>query len=249
MGLLIFLHSIGLVLNQLSGAIRISGLLYLVTIVVSVTTLAFFGETITSAGRPAFSWHLLLAAVFVGLIYLWIAVGWHRFVLINEIPNRPVPELHGDRMLAYFGRFLQSALICMAIGGVFMAIIFAMAAVVQRASFILAPLPLILIFALFLVSYRLAPMLPGAAIGQSIGVRAAWAATRGASGALIWLSIISAIAVIVTDLPILLLQQMPAGAALVFTWASVTGWIKLMVGVSILTTIYGVYVEKRELAQ
>lgn len=249
MGFRIFLHSVGLVFKQLRGALRISGVLYLVTVAAGVITLVFFEETMTSTGQPSFSWHLALLSVFAGLIYLWIAVGWHRFILVNEVPNRPVPELHGDRMLAYFGRFLQSALICMAIGAVFMAIAFALVAITKSSSVILMLLPLVLILVLFLLSYRLAPMLPGAAIGQSIGVRAAWAATRGASGALIWLAIISTIVVIVIELPVALLPQMPAGTALVFVWASVTGWIKLMVGISILTTIYGVYVEKRELAQ
>ena len=99
-----------------------------------------------------------------------------------------------------------------------------------------------------LISYRLAPMFPSAAIGQSVGVSQAWAATSGASGTIIVLAVVSAIASVVIDLPAELLARLPVGMWLGFIWVGITGWVKLMVGVSILTTLYGVYVEKRTIA-
>jgi hypothetical protein len=107
----------------------------------------------------------------------------------------------------------------------------------------------IVIYAIILlITYRLAPLLPGAAIGKPVNVGEAWASTSGATGTILVLAVVSAIAAVVIDLPTELLQHLPAGTILVLIWVHITAWIKLMVGISILTTLYGVYVEKRDIA-
>lgn len=247
MGLRIFLHSIGLVFHQLKNALRISGVLYLVTFALGMLSLLLFTQELNSGGKPVLSWQLALITLAAGVIFLWIAVGWHRFILIDEVPDRAVPDLRGDRMLAYLGRILQTSVLAGLVGGVFMLITFGVTVVTKSSSPALMLLPLAMICVLFLLFYRLAPMLPGAAIGQPIGVRAAWEATRGATGTLILLAIISGLFMVVTDLPLELFKRIPGGIPLGFIWAAVAGWIKLMVGISILTTLYGVYVEKRPL--
>ena len=64
-------------------------------------------------------------------------------------------------------------------------------------------------------------------------------------GTLVSVAILSIIAVFVMDLPVLAFQSSGPIQHLPLVWTALTGWVKLMVGVSILTTIYGVYVEKR----
>lgn len=246
MAVRIFLHSIGLVFNQLSGAFRISGLLYLVYFVLSFIALMVLVHP-TPGREPSFPGLAFLAGVLGALFFLWIAVGWHRFVLIDELPNAPIPMFHGNRILAYVGRGLQTALIVMLVSivplALFTSLLFA-----TKSEQIMLPFAIVISIITLVISYRLAPMLPGAAIGQSIGAGAAWTATSGAFGTIFGLAVISAIASLVIDLPVELLKLLPGGSFLVFGWLFITTWVKLMVGVSILTTIYGVFVEKRVLS-
>ena len=247
MGLRIFMHSVNLVFNQLSGALRISTVLYLLSLVVSAIGYYFFLQS-TMSGQDGPQWQLYVTSIVAGLLYMWIAVAWHRFVLLDEMPGGWLPSFNSDRMLAYFGRSLLLILVAIAvaipIGFVNGMLIYASNGS-QPVAFLTT---LVLIFVILVISYRLAPMFPGAAVGQSIGLRAAWTATSGATGTILGLAIISALASVAIDLPTFILRSLPAGQLLVFLWAAVTGWIKLMVGASILTTIYGHYVEKREIA-
>ena len=246
MAVRIFLHSIGLVFNQLSGAFRISGLLYLVYFVLSFLALMILVHP-TPERMPSFPGLVFFAGLLGALFCLWIAVSWHRFVLIDELPNAPIPKFHRDRIFVYFGRGVQTALIVMLVGIVPVALL-GLLVFLTKSEQILVPFGIIATIITLVVSYRLAPMLPGAAIGQSIGAGAAWAATSGAFGTIFGLAVISAIASLVLDLPAELLKLLPGGSFLVFGWFFITTWVKLMVGVSILTTIYGVYIEKRVLS-
>ncbi|WEK03033.1 MAG: hypothetical protein P0Y65_12540 [Candidatus Devosia phytovorans] len=239
MGFRIFLHSLRLVFTQLGDALRVSGLLYLVATVISFGTFFVFPPTVVE-GRLVPSWQWIPATLMVGILYMWIAIGWHRFVLRDETTNALVPGFRGDRILAYFGRGVQVGLL-MLVGLL----------VIMLFIGISGGNPIIMVIGLLvglsitlLVTYRLAPLFPAAALGEPGGVGQAWAATRGATWDLLLLAIICAVATFVVDLPLEILR----GDVLVIAWSTVTGWIKLMVGVSILTAIYGVYVEKRDIA-
>lgn len=62
---------------------------------------------------------------------------------------------------------------------------------------------------------------------------------------MIVLAIITTIAAIVIDLPANVFARLPQGWIWATIWLLLTGWVKIMVGASVLTTIYGYYVEKR----
>jgi len=249
MGLRIFLHAVRLVFSQLNGAVRVSGLLYLLTVIVSGVVAFYFPIDSIPGQPPQYSWQAVLASLFSGVIYLWIAIAWHRYVLLDEVADAPVPAFLGDRILAYFGRLLQLLLISL-LGGAVLGLVAAGVAFVSNNNPVaLTLVPLIFVTALLMISYRLAPVFPAAAIGESVGIGAAWAATSGASGALLLLAVISAVASsVLVDLPTLLFGTSLPGAIIAFVWISVTAWVKLLVGISILTAIYGVYVEKRAIA-
>lgn len=246
MGLRIFLHSVRLVFGQLNGALRVSALLYLISTAIGLIALMIFMPKIVFGETTSLPWEVVIVSIATCVLYLWIAVGWHRFVLMDEAPKSVVvPQFHGDRMLAYFGRILQMALI-----GALVGLVFGLAAVgMGLISPIIGMIGMFGLFmALMVVAYRLAPVFPAAAIGRPVNVGEAWAATSGASGTIILLAVISVIATMILDLPLQLFMGMSAGVPLVIIWSSITGWIKLMVGVSIMTTLYGVYVEKRAIA-
>ena len=122
---------------------------------------------------------------------------------------------------------------------------------VQPAMKILlsAVISIIVIVALLasLVAFnRLSPLLPAAALGEKQRMREAWAMTRGQGPAFVTLSLIlvagnGALIAAGTELGLLHLT------ILAWAWLAVSYWLRTMVGVSVLTTIYGHYVEKRPL--
>ncbi|MHA6298358.1 hypothetical protein [Devosia sp. CAU 1758] len=251
MGFRIFRHAVRMVFSQLGDALRISALLYIVTFAVSVG-LAFLAASqapVPAPGTPAtLTWDSAVSTVVSVVLYLWIAVGWHRFVLLNEQPNAVLPQVHGDRMLAYLGRLVQTFLVLLlpAIVVVFLVISLAMAMGGNEIMVML--LSIVTIFVMTFVSYRLSPMLPGAAVGQGLGVAEAWKTTRGTGMAILGLAIVSAIAAVAIDIPGTLMLSQSNGLVFGLIWLALSGWVKLIVGVSIITTLYGVYVEKRTIA-
>lgn len=248
MGLRIFLHSIKLVFAQFRHALQISAVLYVVSLVLGGIGFYFQYRAMVANGPTAIAWQFFVAMVLSTLPYLWIAVAWHRFVLLDEMPHAALPTPPGDRIWSYVGRTFQLALL-FAAGGVVFGVLVALAAFVGNGSpFIAIPVAVACIAIGVLIMYRLAPIFPGAAIGQPVNIGDAWNATRGGSGALFLLAIISAIASFLIDLPMEILVRLPGGQFSSMGWLAITSWIKLMVGVSILTTIYGVYVEKRAIA-
>jgi hypothetical protein len=93
------------------------------------------------------------------------------------------------------------------------------------------------------ISYRLSPMLASAALGARIPLKEAWYATGTSGSAFISLAVISVLAWIVVSLPAYVFGQSFIGAV----WGFAVQWAVTLVGASIVTTIYGHYVEKRAL--
>jgi hypothetical protein len=252
-GVQLFTHSIQQVIGNLGPALRISGVLYVVQIAASLIFGVSFmvdGEASAAAMRAgSFPWGGFLAVILVSLVTsLWIAVGWHRYVLRLESPNGIVPPLHADRMLAYFGRSILLAIVLMLIG---MVIGFVVGLVLypilgRSPGMGTAFLFVVLIYVpVVVVSYRLSLSLPGAALGEPMGFGASWEATKGAGGDILVLGILSVVSAAVIDLPPVWI--FPNLKILATAWQLVSSWVFLMVGISILTTLYGHYAERRPL--
>ena len=252
-GVQLFTHSVRQVFNNLGPALRISGALYLVPAALSLAVGASIVQdraAMEAAMRTGdFPWFGLVVYVLVVLICsLWIAVGWHRYVLKLEIPSGIVPVLHVDRLLAYFGRsillFIVLVLVAVVIGFVVALVLLPLVGTSPGigagiAVFVLVYVPVAI------VSYRLSLSLPAAALGEPMGFGASWGATKGAGGDILVLAILSVVAMVVIDLPPAII--FPNLTILAVAWQFATGWVILMVGVSILTTLYGHYVERRPL--
>lgn len=146
-------------------------------------------------------------------------------------------------MLAYLG---YSILIGVALAVVVVVMAFLVSRVAPVNGVLMALVSSLVVFVpAVLLALRLSPLLPAAALGDSLALGDAWGATNGATGDLLVLAFLAVLASVVIDLPIYsLMGVMP----LAMTWTFITAWIKTMVGASILTTIYGHYVEGRSLA-
>lgn len=243
-GYQIFLHSVKQVLGNFGPAIRISGILFLVQMIVMFAVgRSGMAEAMHSAGtmEPRHA-GLAFLMFFVTLVSsLWIAVAWHRYILRVEEPQSILPAFHGQRLLAYLGYSLLIGLI-MIIPALLLSMVAGMLATAGGMIGILLGL-LVMLVPIFLLTLRLCAALPAAALGESLGLRGAWDATRGATVDFLVLAIIAGVASFILDLPMMVL-----GMPLAMGWGLISGWLKTMVGASILTTIYGHYVERRPLA-
>jgi hypothetical protein len=66
------------------------------------------------AGALGRSWSL----VFAVLAYCWAAVGWHRYVLLEETGNGIVPAMALGRVISYLGRaFVVGLVVILAVIG------------------------------------------------------------------------------------------------------------------------------------
>lgn len=250
----IFLHSVRQVFGNLGGALRVSGLLTLAQFAIMLTigqSLLLDQESrqqmIVSGQMP---WgKFVLALLLVTALWLWIAVGWHRYILLNEKPSL-VPPLRVDRMLGYFGKSLLIGLILIIpalilgfVGGGLMTVILKSGSGIVAAFFLMA---IIVYVPLATIGMRLCAMLPGAALEPGVPVFSGWEATRGATLTILGVVVISVVCSLALNFLGLRLFSDPFGLPSRI-YELVVQWIVTMVGVSILTTLYGHYVEKRPL--
>lgn len=255
-GLQIFTHSLRQVTGNLEGALKVSALPYAAQV---LATLVLIGPgMMTGQGDPAAiltgegatSPGLFLVNMVVALVTsIWMAVAWHRYVLMNEAPAGFVPAFQGDRVWAYFLRALGVGLLC-----VLLVIPFGLIATVVASPFIdpqqpsfMAMLIVILVtyFPIAVISYRLSAALPAAALGEGSGFMAGWEATKGESATIAGLSLISIL--VFFGGSVIGTFVLGGLQILSLAWSIAFNWGVMMVSVSILTTLYGHYIEKRAL--
>lgn len=249
MGVSLFLHSVRLVLGDWRNALKITGLLYLIYAVPALLFALLFPTPV----QPEQAMAALGSGGFLGIVtailaivaFVWVAVAWHRYVLLDEVPAGQFPEFNSNRLLSYGGYSLLIGLIGFALSFIVSAVvgIVAIPLLSMVGVFITG---LLALAAVLIVGYRLAPILPSIAIGKPITLRQAWEATNSANVPIIVLAVLSAVAALVIDIPAFILAMAgPIGGFLAVLWTLATGWVKMIVGVSILTTLYGHYVEGR----
>lgn len=254
MSLRIFLHSFRQVFGNLSGALKVSGVLMLVQFALLIT----FGRSmpVDEAGmrqlmmEGQMPWgRMLLVGLISIILWLWIVVGWHRYILLNEQPGL-VPAFRVDRMLGYFGKSFLIGLILVPLalilgfvgGGI------ASGLVHGRGSFILAlaVMGLVVYIPLATVGMRLGTMLPGAALEPGVPVFSGWEATRGATLTILGVVALSVCFALVLEFIGARIFSNPVSIP-ALTYELVKQWVLAMIGASILTTLYGHYIEKRPL--
>ena len=241
MGWKIFSHSVFLLNHNLRDALRISSPL-IVTMTLSLVIGGAIAIDNIEVGSPANEPSSLLLQLLTGISGLWVAVAWHRFVLLEE-RGGSLPMFHGRRMLSYFVViFLLTVTMALIAGGA------GALAGILFGSF--TPLFLTGVFAIIVLVlwlfYRLSPLLPAAALGRSMGVKQAWEATSEIWGAVLSAALLLIFFGILSGaVAALILFQVSIFIGVVMM--GVLQWAYTMVGISILTTIYGIVIEGREI--
>ena len=250
-GWLIFVHSVRLVFTNVETALRVSGVLYLALSVFQYWFSVKYGPVFQMMARGNVQNGVLPDAMFfmAWLVYviaslvmtLWIAVAWHRYVLLEDISDGWFPRWRGDRIWAYFGRSVMVAFIAMIVAVIVGAI----------TGLVMVPLgleqiaALLAIVAAAFVFYRFGAALPAAAVGKSLSLGQAWRTTAGENATLLVLSLVTAVASYIVQLPGMMNSNPFSLISIVYS--VVVGWFLTMIGVSILTTIYGHFIEKRSI--
>jgi hypothetical protein len=247
-------HSIKQVFGNIQDAFRISIVIYTVQFFAALILVpAKFDEQSEIAAALQDGSFPFGSVILSGLVTLagfaWIVVGWHRYVLLEERPTY-FPKFHAGRILAYMGVSLKIGIILIPafiLAGILGAG-FAGFAAAGTDTPSTAPATIALSVALIpviLLSYRLSILLPATAIGRPLTVSQAWGATKGEMGMLAMLAVITMVFTFAISTLGLGLFGAGSGAALAYQF--VAGWIQMMLGASVATTLYGVYVEKRKL--
>ncbi|GAA6209728.1 hypothetical protein NBRC116601_30210 [Cognatishimia sp. WU-CL00825] len=236
----LFKHAVLMIVRNFTDILRI-GFLPMLTAIASIGLLAFalVGSGSISNAASQFTW-LVLPFFAIGFFCMfWFIVGWHRFVLLQEMPNGWLNKPNG-KIANYFGTIVKLFLVSLLCMMPALLILLAF----KSLPILLFPIMLSYMFVVFYLLFRLSISLPAAAIGEPLTLGETLAATEGNLGAFIVLFLCSLVFQLAVQFLASVLIIVPILAAVV----SLAGTIfTSMLNVSILTTLYGYFVEKREL--
>jgi hypothetical protein len=187
---------------------------------------------------------------FTLFVLAWIAVSWHRFILLEEYSGI-LPAVSGRPIWPYVGRSILYGLLIglLAVPLAFLAEIIT-SPFLSSASPSGLPLPAVLMFVavtavLSFVWFRIGLALPSVAVGKPIAMGAAWSASREMSGTIFGVAVLL---MVINGIATLLVNQLNGISPFIGVIVDLAvQWTILMLGVSILTTLYGHLIEKRPL--
>jgi hypothetical protein len=180
-------------------------------------------------------------------IFAWVAVTWHRYILLEEYPAT-VPAVANRPIGAYIGRTLMMTLQLVL---VMIPVMLLVIPFIGNAGTLMLNTGSGLIFSIVIGSIlsffwlRIGVSLPAVAVGKPMSSREAWTETKP-----VWQTILGASVIMVAlNLAVTLaFSLLFTGIPLISYVLSVAmQWVTMMVGVSVLTTIYGHVVEGRPL--
>jgi len=222
----------------LIGVVLIGGLFFLLGNVGA--TIGANGPDETTVGFVA---AILISLVIAVFVVCWSAVGWHRYVLLQERPGALLPKVNGPFLRAYLWAgvkvFLIALLLFVPVVILAVPIIPQLVNEVNPRVFILVNVVLSIVFAA--IFFRVTLIMPAAAVGNPLTIGESWKATKG----YFWAFVIVAVASNALNF----LANVIGGDGLVALALSLLfNLLSFAVGVSILTTLYGACIEQRELA-
>ena len=235
--------------NNLGAAFTVSlGPLAIVMAVSFAVMMPIF--SLESGQSPSVGYILLafiVLAATIAVLFCWVAVAWHRFALREEYPGRFFPRWHGDAAGKYFGSSLRIFFVSIPIGFLLGIVFGVISALAGQGTFMSTDGGVLAFVFNLLVGYallRFALILPTAALGGRMTLGESWTQTEP-----FWKPIFVAQLLNMGFFSIpYLIAQTPIGAPLNgFAYFTIATWLQVMVGISILTTLYGMIVEKREL--
>lgn len=244
-GWMIFRHAVGMVLRNWRQALQISGLLYAVLAIFEISLGGAAKGHIGPDGMmmsPAIGLSMIAVTAGYVILSIWIAVAWHRYVLLEEMPEGWVPKWHGGAVASYLG---ISILITLVIAFVSMVIVWILSFALGGAMPLLTIVIILLAVGAGIAFFRLSPMLPAAAIGEKMKMSEAWHQTRGLSGAILLIVLLQFGLMIGLQIASNILMMI--SPVIGFVGQIAVNWFATIVTASLLTTFYGHFVQERPL--
>ncbi|MGH6819547.1 MAG: hypothetical protein ACREDU_01635 [Methylocella sp.] len=255
-----FSHAVRSTTNNIGFAFHVSWPWILALLPLNIAgNIYILTNGITSAGSPSEENPKVVAVTFLMAIasmiaFASIAVNWHRYILLDEIP-RGMQRLRLDvTVWRYVGNIILIFLImfaCALPAGFTIAI----AAIMMGESslYIIVPAYAALVFAAISAAYRLSIKLPAVALERrDYGFRDAWTGTQGNFWRFLGLALLYlAVAMVVGLLALLWAGGLgalggTAGLAIGIAVQLVVNWALTILGVTMLTSLYGFFVEGRD---
>lgn len=241
----LFRHAFRMVWDNRGTALRITGLLFAFQMVPQIwwqmqtDQTGLQGDVVVAPGM------LMVMSIWalVSLVAaIWMAVAWHRYVLTGEDTGGWLPNWHGGLVMGYLGRTILVGLLGVVAG---IACAVPLSIVLLVIPFLFLPALLIYIAAVVFVLLRLSLILPAVAMEKRMKLMASWELTGtdlpGVLGLAAILAVVSAI------LPIGSIFFAAVALPLGLIWTVVASWLLTLVSITCLTTLYGVYVEGRDI--
>ena len=252
-GFQIFGYAVRQVFRNLQGALLISVLPALLSLV-SVYMLNRFQSNVGAHADLALWLKFALILAFPYLLLVWVAVNWHRHILQKESVGVGLPPIIAPRIRSYLLASLLVAicvllplLLAQMFGSTFITMLTsatgAQLGVVLR---IVTLIEVVSAVAVGVVSLRASIFLPGVAVGKEISMADGWNAVEGQVPQLTVIFLCSWAISFGIDL-IGATKLFYSTILLGWLWQIAGLWLKTMLGLSLLTTLYGHYVEKRPL--
>ena len=249
LGIRLIGHAISMVFSNIGAALRISVPIFVTSLVFIVLFAGQLGRAYdgNEAGYQGLGIGFVIIVVLTVAAVCWTAVAWHRYILLQENPGMFLPKLDGNLVLGYIGRSILLGLVLI-IPGIALSFLgggvaFNLFAASPYLAVIL--ITLIIYVPLFFLFYRFSLILPAGAIGKHMTLGNSWSDTASASGAIVVVSLVMLAVSVVFELVIQKIFGSTSVSTLVVS--AVIDWFMMMIGLSILTTLYGHLVEGREL--
>lgn len=182
----------------------------------------------------------ILGAVIFAFTFFWAAVGWHRYVLLGETPAGLVPSPNLAMINFYFWASVRLVLMLLVLMIPVLLLIFLLMGSFGMDLATGRVLTFLLMVPVSAVLFRLAVVLPGAAVGKPMSLGDGWQATSGHFSTFIVVALAS---MAINQLSGIAFGGGIAGLII----GAVLSWLSLVVGISVLTTLYGYFVERRAL--
>ena len=257
----IFKKSVLIVLDNLKEAFRVSGAIFVAAVFASSALNVFLTGDLT-IGAPDiqavkdtngqdqlvalnFSSQKITALMGGNLIFFiamsWIAIAWHRFILIEESTNYIFPIWDNSRIIKY-----SIKTIAIVTSVIFLLIIpFSMINIFINSLGLVLILPavnILLFISFYYLFFRAGLVLPSIALDKTMSIKQSFFETKTMSKEIWGLAVI----VIVMILGIGVISGILAPNNIIGVLVtSLFQWIVVMVSASLMTTLYGHIIERR----
>ncbi len=248
----ILLHTFRMIFGNFGQALKVSVGPYAILIGAMMILVAIAGTAGNGSVSQGYTTLALLPLVLLPAVFFvtaWVAVSWHRFILLEEytsllpaVQNRPIWSYAGKAILLGLIVGLAAVPIFLIMG------LFSMGPMSSSSNgSILGTLLFfgIAMIALSVIAIRLGVALVGTALGKPMPFGDAFRATSSLNGTIVLLSILLAVINIVPSAFIGYFMLSIPAIATILNFA--LQWLVMMLGISILTTIYGHVIEDRPL--